>query len=243
MTKIIVNADDFGYTEGLNYGVIEAHKKGIVTSCTVMANMPGFEHGMELLKANPTLRAGVHLTLSCYKPLLKNHKTIVDSNGNFYKKLNEEIAEKVDLEEVYSEFCAQIDRVKGHIEITHLDSHHHAHSMEFLKPVMERIHEKYNLPMRQAFHSKIEGVKYVPVFIGFYGENATADFFKNNIDKLKEYEIVDIMCHPAYLDSFLLGNTSYAMERAREQRILSDNNLKEFLQSEGMELVNYSIFK
>ena len=69
MAKIIVNADDFGYSEGVNHGIISAHKNGIVTSCTVMANMPGFEHGMELIKENPTLKCGVHMTLTCYKPL------------------------------------------------------------------------------------------------------------------------------------------------------------------------------
>ena len=48
MTKLIINADDFGLSEAVNYGIISAHKTGVVTSTSTMANMPGFEHAMEL---------------------------------------------------------------------------------------------------------------------------------------------------------------------------------------------------
>ena len=88
MTKLTVNADDFGYSEGVNAGIISAHKNGIVTSTTIMSNMPAYEDGVKLLRENKYLKCGVHLTLSCYKPLLKTHKTIVDENGNFYKRIN-----------------------------------------------------------------------------------------------------------------------------------------------------------
>ena len=55
MTKLIINADDFGLSEAVNYGIISAHKTGVVTSTSTMANMPGFEHAMELLKENKKL--------------------------------------------------------------------------------------------------------------------------------------------------------------------------------------------
>ncbi|MFN1913289.1 ChbG/HpnK family deacetylase [Clostridioides difficile] len=81
MTKIIINADDFGYCEAVNYGIISAHNNGIVRSTSMMANMPGVEHGVGLLKENKTLNCGVHMTLSCGRPLLSNLKTIVDKDG------------------------------------------------------------------------------------------------------------------------------------------------------------------
>ena len=70
MTKLIINADDFGLSEAVNYGIISAHKTGVVTSTSTMANMPGFEHAMELLKENKKLGCGVHLTMSCYLSLI-----------------------------------------------------------------------------------------------------------------------------------------------------------------------------
>ena len=82
MTKLIVNADDFGLSEAVNYGIISAYKNGIVRSTTIMAGMPAFDHAVELLKENKGLGCGVHMTLSLNKPVLNYHKTIVDENGN-----------------------------------------------------------------------------------------------------------------------------------------------------------------
>ena len=86
MTKLIVNADDFGLSEAVNYGIISAYKNGIVRSTTIMAGMPAFDHAVELLKENKGLGCGVHMTLSLNKPVLNYHKTIVDENGNFYRR-------------------------------------------------------------------------------------------------------------------------------------------------------------
>ena len=68
MTKLIINADDFGYCESVNHGIISSHINGIVTSTTIMANMPGFNHAVKLLEDFDTLGCGVHMTLSCNKP-------------------------------------------------------------------------------------------------------------------------------------------------------------------------------
>ncbi len=71
MGKVIFNSDDFGYSHGVNYGIMDAYQRGILTSTILMANMPGFEHAVKLRKEMPRLGVGVHLTLTCGKPLLK----------------------------------------------------------------------------------------------------------------------------------------------------------------------------
>lgn len=238
MTKLIINADDFGYTESVNYGIISAFKNGVVRSTTTMANMPGFEHAMELLKENKNLGCGVHMTLSAYKPVLSNLKTIVDENGMFYRRITDEVIENMDLDEIYEEFCAQIEKVKAHTEITHLDSHHHVHTLEKLKPVIERILNEYDLPIRGGFEYNMEYSKIVPLVDKFYGENVEEDYFAKNIDELKKYEVVDIMSHPAYVDDFVLQSTSYAIPRTKEHKILTTNSVKELLE-ENFELSNY----
>jgi chitin disaccharide deacetylase len=83
--KLIVNSDDYGLTPGVNLGIIDALKRGILRSTTAMMNMPAIEMAADLAKENPELGVGIHLVLSAGKPLLNTHKTIVDENGNFLK--------------------------------------------------------------------------------------------------------------------------------------------------------------
>lgn len=240
MTKLIVNADDFGYCEAVNYGIISAHKKGIITSTTIMANMPGVEHGALLLKENKTLSCGIHLTMSCYKPVLTNHKTIVDENGYFYKRITDDVLEKMDLEEIYNEFCAQIEKIKSlGIDICHFDSHHHVHTLKGLRPVIERILKEYKLPIRGGFEYSLEYNDVVPLIDSFYGENVSEDYFINNLENIQEYEFVDLMCHPAFLDDFILNSTSYAIARTKEFEILTNKKIKDFLEYNNIKLSNY----
>lgn len=242
MTKLIVNADDFGLSEAVNYGIISAYKNGIVRSTTIMPGMPAFEHGIELLKENPGLGCGVHMTLSLNKPILNNHKTIVDENGNFYKRItNELVEEKFDLEEVYDEFCSQIDKViNSGVKVDHLDSHHHVHTLASLKPVIKRVVEKYQLPIRGGFEEALDYNKVIPMTESFYSNNVTEDYFEKRIDELREYDVIDIMCHPAFIDEYLINSTSYAMQRIKEYSILTSSIVKEFLNKNNVGLTNYS---
>ncbi|MBH6946706.1 chitin disaccharide deacetylase [Clostridioides difficile] len=240
MTKIIINADDFGYCEAVNYGIISAHNNGIVRSTSMMANMPGVEHGVGLLKENKTLNCGVHMTLSCGRPLLSNLKTIVDKDGFFIRRITDEIIEKMDCDEIYRELCAQIDRVKGlGIDISHLDSHHHIHTLVSLKPVVEKIVTKYNLPIRGGFEYTLEYSKVVPLIDSFYKENVSEEYFIKNIDEIMKYDVVDIMSHPAFLDDYILNSTSYAIDRTKEHKILTSKKVKEFLEKNGLVISSY----
>lgn len=239
MTKLIINADDFGYCEAVNYGIISAYQNGVVRSTTAMANMPGLDHAMNLLKENEGLGCGVHMTLSCNKPVLNNLKTIVDENGMFFRRITDEVIDKMDLDEVYEELCAQIDKVKSYTKISHLDSHHHIHTLEKLKPVIEKIVSKYDLPIRGGFEYDLDYSKIVPMLDTFYNENVEMDYFEKNVDKIKEYTTVDIMAHPAYLDDYVLSSTSYAIARTKEYKILTSEKVKEYL-NKNFELSNYN---
>lgn len=241
MSKLIVNADDFGYCEAVNYGIISAHRNGIVTSTTIMANMPGFDHAVNLLKENKNLGCGVHMTLSCNKPLNDKFKSLVDENGMFYRILNEEIMSKIDLDEVYYELCSQIDKVKNSgIEITHLDSHHHIHTISYIKDIIKSIMDKYNLKIRGGFEYEFyreENV--IPCISSFYDKKVDIDFFNKNIEKIKKYDVCDLMSHPAFIDSYLLNSTSYSLNRVKEHEILTNKKVKELLNENGIILTNY----
>lgn len=241
MTKLIVNADDMGFSEGVNTGIISAYRKGIVTSCTIMPTMPAFEDAVSKIKENPLIGAGVHLTLSAYEPLLKNHKTIVNNEGMFYRQVTKESINDFKREEVLEEFIAQIEKVKATgINITHLDSHHHLHRLFQMQWVMQQIVDKYKLPIRGGLKYTLKNAKVIPLIDSFYKEEATKEFFQNNIEEIKKYETVELMCHPAWVDGYLLKSTSYSIDRAKEYDVLISEDVKEILSVNDIKLINYS---
>jgi predicted glycoside hydrolase/deacetylase ChbG (UPF0249 family) len=81
LIKLIVNADDFGYSRCVNFGIIDAHRDGINNSATMMMNMLGVGHAIELAKENPKLQVGIHLVLTCGKPLLPDVPSLVDESA------------------------------------------------------------------------------------------------------------------------------------------------------------------
>ena len=83
--KLIVNADDFGISEGAVLGIIAAYQQGILTSTTCMMNMPYTDMAISLAKQHPQLGLGIHLVLTLGKPLTSNCKSFIDENGNFLR--------------------------------------------------------------------------------------------------------------------------------------------------------------
>jgi predicted glycoside hydrolase/deacetylase ChbG (UPF0249 family) len=156
MPDLIVNADDFGRTAGINRGIIEAHKKGIVTSTTVMVNyadaMPGIETA---LKDAPFLGLGLHLNLTSGQPVLAASEvpSLVVEDGRFHGAPGlPPFASMWDAGEIEAELRAQMARfvaLAGHAP-DHLDSHHHSvyvHPVSFR--VMLDLATEYKIPIRR----------------------------------------------------------------------------------------------
>lgn len=230
MIKLIVNADDFGYSRGINYGIIDAHKNGIVNSATMMMNMPGVTHAVELAKANPKLQVGIHLVLTCGKPLLTDVPSLVNENGSF-KRLSEfKEQREISLDELAKEWCAQIDKfLETGLTPTHFDSHHHVHTIPAFLPVVQMLAKKYDLSARRFSMDAVEGVAaFSDVFLhDFYGEGVTYDYFEKLVTRVRIGQTVEVMCHPGYLDHGILSGSSYAEDRVRETDILTSINLPE----------------
>jgi len=87
MLKLIVNADDFGLTEKVNEGILKCFSNGILRSTSLMANGQSFEHAIGIIRSNPELDIGVHLTLVEEKPVLDAAKlpSLVGEDGHFHK--------------------------------------------------------------------------------------------------------------------------------------------------------------
>lgn len=231
--KLIVNADDFGLTKGVNLGIIESYRNGIVRSTTIMANQCAVEHAAALAEENKGLGIGIHLTLTAGRPLVDGLKSLVDENGTFLKQ-GALAAGNPDQNEIEAEFDAQIKKVMAlGIKITHLDSHHHVHLNENVLPVVCGLAKKYDLPVRAA-----KGVKSTDSFsMKFYGDFVTLDGLK---EILSEKAVsLEVMAHPAYLDYELYKLTSYGLKRIDELYILTSDEIKNFIKESGIELCNF----
>jgi len=154
MKQLIVNADDFAYTRGVNAGIIRGFREGIVTSTTIMANGAAFEHAIEQARANPSLGVGCHLVLVGAKAVAPKQQvsSLVDSDGNLPPTLGSLLsrltAGSVKSEEIVCELRAQVQKVvSSGIHPTHFDSHKHAHShpqvMEAVLRVADESHIKH----------------------------------------------------------------------------------------------------
>lgn len=134
MKKLIVNADDFGLTEGVNRAVVDGHRNGIITSATLMANGMAFDSAVLASSDAPDLGIGVHLNLTQGRPVSPpcHVPSIVASEGSFYRSpgilARRILTRKVEPREVEIELRGQIEKVAAAgIRITHLDSHKHIH--------------------------------------------------------------------------------------------------------------------
>ncbi|MXQ54670.1 chitin disaccharide deacetylase [Shimazuella alba] len=228
MISLLVNADDFGFSRGVNHGIIDAHRFGIVNSTTMMVHTPATEHAVELAKQYPQLRVGIHLTLTFGKPVNQDVPSLVDENGFFRVDKNYEKNSDVLLEDVRKEWEDQIQKFFSFgIRPAHMDSHHHIHAWPFLEPVVKELAQKYNLPVRNAFRRNVEEIPLLSdVFLdGFYGENVSSHFFANLHQEVEDNVTLEVMCHPAYIDTFLKDNSTYCTKRLQELDILTNVSL------------------
>ena len=159
MKNLIVNADDLGWTEGVNRGIAEAHRNGIVTSASLLANGAAFASGVELARSTLGLGVGVHLNLSDGEPVAPRElvATLVNDKGEFAggpEALLLRIAKRdVNLSEVEQEWEAQIERVKeAGIQPTHLDGHKHVHMLPGLFEVALRLAKRYGIGAIRVAH-------------------------------------------------------------------------------------------
>jgi len=145
MSRLIVNADDFGLTAGVNRSIIELHKARVLTSATLMARAAGTEQAIDLTRSAPSLGVGCHVVLVDGEPLLKpkDLPSLVDQHtGTFQPKLGaflqKLLAGRISEAEIEAEAAAQIALLQSRgLHLTHIDAHKHAHMLPaVLRPLL-----------------------------------------------------------------------------------------------------------
>lgn len=246
--KVLMNADDFGFSKGVNLGILEGFQKGIITSTSLMVNMPGFEHAVELMKQYPNLlNVGIHFVTSVEYSILKGHKTITDKNGKFYHDY--EKIKNCDLEELTREYEAQLLKFleTGFIP-THIDFHWCYFPVQVEAAMI--LAKKYNLPIRSE-NKEMEdlytknglrhNVNMNPDFYCLDPKKTTPEkminFLKDNM--AKNIESCTFAVHPAYVDQTLLNLSSYNIHRAAELHALTQPEVMDFIKENNIELISF----
>jgi len=150
--NLIVNADDLGWTEGVNRGIVEAFRHGIVTSTSLLANGAAFAEAVEAARSAPGLGVGVHLNLSDGQPVAEPETVtnLLNDKGEFSNGPEGLFLRRarrgVLLQEAEREWDAQIQKIRdAGIEPTHLDGHKHVHMLPGFFEVALRLAKRHGI--------------------------------------------------------------------------------------------------
>jgi hopanoid biosynthesis associated protein HpnK len=150
--NLIVNADDLGWTDGVNRGIVEAFHHGIVTSASLLANGAAFAAAVEAARSAPGLGVGVHLNLSDGPPIADREivTSLLNNDGEFAggpeSLLLRRARRRLVLAEVENEWDAQIQKVRdAGITPTHLDGHKHVHMLPGLFEITLRLAKRHGI--------------------------------------------------------------------------------------------------
>ncbi|MFB3776935.1 MAG: carbohydrate deacetylase [Bryobacteraceae bacterium] len=244
---LIVNADDFGYTRDVNEGILEAHREGVVTSTTLMANAPAFRDAVRLALANPTLGVGCHLVLVGGGSLAGLTGPLPVSVAGLACAL------ALGRFRPFEEMEAQVNRVlDAGLTPSHLDAHKHTHMLPSVAEAMGRISEQFRIPWVRrpldvpvlgaclALSFTLHGCRMADHFEGFRQTGRIeASWLSGTIRSLPP-GITELMCHPGLLRAELAAaKTRLKESRARELQALTSPLVRTAVQEAGVELVDY----
>jgi len=225
---VIVNADDFGQSAGINRGIIQAHERGIVTSASLMVRWPAAPAAAAYARAHPRLSVGLHVDL-----------------GEAIYRAGEWIAlyepvDRQDARAVEAEVRAQLARCRELLrrDPTHLDSHQHVHTEEPALSILEGIARELGVPLRhRSSRLRHDG--------SFYGQTRTGEPLSAGItpahliDMLRSLPpgVTEVACHPGCADDLA---TMYQAEREVELQTLCDPDVRRALWDEGIDLIGFA---
>lgn len=154
MKRLIVNADDFGLCSGVNRGIIQCHDEGVLTSASLMVNMPGFDEAVELARAHPGLDLGVHITLAAGRPTSPAEAvaSLVDDDGAFFPRrtlMARLLTRQVRRAHIECEVRAQVERFYGTgLTASHINGDQHVHILPPIAAVVVHIAKELRIAVR-----------------------------------------------------------------------------------------------
>lgn len=149
---LIINGDDFGYSEAVNRAIIQAHREGALTSCSLMVNERAADHAVEMARANPSLAVGLHLVLVLGRAALPHPEIphITDQQGNFtnssFRAGVQYYFSVAARRELRREMRAQFERFAATgLPFSHVDGHTHLHQHPIVFDELIRLCEEFGV--------------------------------------------------------------------------------------------------
>jgi predicted glycoside hydrolase/deacetylase ChbG (UPF0249 family) len=216
---LIVNGDDFGASRGVNRGILEAQREGILTSTSLMVDMPASEEAGRLARGTPALSVGLHVAVT-------HESGEPRFDWGDAARCREELSRQLE----------RFEKLTGELP-THLDAHHNVHRDPRLLPHFLELAERVGLPLRE--HSAI---RYFSEFYGQWdGESHPEQISVESLLRMIETQLTtgcnELSCHPGYVDDDF--PSAYSHERERERRTLCHPSVGAKLEKLGVQLIGY----
>jgi predicted glycoside hydrolase/deacetylase ChbG (UPF0249 family) len=265
--QLVVNADDFGFTTDVNAGIIEAHRHGILTATTLMANGDAFDDAVRLARETPTLDIGCHLVLIQGRSLL---------TGRALPRTVTELLKALARRElrIYDELAAQVKNIEqAGIRPSHLDTHKHTHLAPPVLDAVARLAQERGVPwvrrpfdfplsasggavpllkrmtsqalsaMRTRFQRVLQehGCRSTDHFAGFQITGRFRAIELVNLMSVIPAGSTELMCHPGRCGD-ALRHAATRLKESREQELaaLVAPEVRAAMERNGIELVNYA---
>ena len=252
MKKIIVRADDLGYSCAVNYGIYEATHRGIVNNVSLMVTLPFSEHGWELLKNESDTDVGLHVVICAGKPLSdpKLVSSLVQEDGSFkrsqvYHDAFEQGKDIVDYEDAVREVEAQYECF---VEMTKREpdylAGHTVLSLNFIRALRD-VASEHQIPYLSfdvEHEVEFQGQKLTPFMEDFsldYDPVATLAHVLSAADK-RPHVIPELILHPGFLDQFILQHSHLVYPRTLDVEMATSGQAIEMIERHDVQLVRYS---
>ena len=227
---LIVNADDFGQSAGVNRGVARAHEEGIVTAATLMVRWPAAEEAARYSRRHPELDVGLHLDLGEWQ--------YVDGDW----RARYQVVDTTRTGAVEAEVATQLDAFRRLVDRdpTHLDSHQHVHRREPVRSALRRAGDRLGVPVRHL----APGIRYRGDFYGQddrgwpVAEAISVEFLLRLLEGLAE-GVTELGCHPGMAGDDELQST-YSAPRATEVATLCDWRVRTAVDELGVRLTTFA---
>lgn len=224
---LIVNADDFGQSRGVNQGIITAHEQGIVTSGSLMVRWPAAMDAAAYSREHPDFSLGLHLDLGEW--IYREGAWVA-----LYQVVDME--NPVMVADAVADQLAKFRQLVGQTP-THIDSHQHIHRTEPVRSIVVKLASQLGVPLRHFSAS----VRYCGKF---YGQTSTGEPLPTVISASGLREILatlppgvsELGCHPGLADDV---DSMYRGERASELQTLCDPSIRGYLTSENIQLCSF----
>lgn len=270
MTRLIVTADDLGLHRGMNLGAIEAHEKGIVTACSVVANGVELDHAVELLRVrSSSLDVGAHLCFVEERPLLpaESVASLVGSDGRFHRNfkafyLRYQLG-RIDMDQLRAELRTQVETLlsKG-LSVVHLNGHQHLHLLPKIFEITQGLAEEFKIGWVRIANEQTRGSLLRRASISalnFYAKDARLRARTKHADRtigiseaghLDEAKLLDLfsklegtielVVHPGRDDAALSAAYDWGYEWDAETNALCSQKVKQALTDAGVDLTAIS---